>query len=118
MTSITDYINTHEFYRIPRPFGEQESADLDAAILEGERLFADTFGVTPSAENAEAVKFFVFANWLRWQSLRKTSAGAGAKIDFTQAQNRSDETRRVTAWNRACELVGQSDKRIIKIFNY
>lgn len=118
MTQASDYTNTREFYRIPKPFGEQESADLDAAISEGERLFADTFGVAPSAENVEAVKHFVFANWLRWQTLRKTSAGASAKLEFTQAQNRADETRRVTAWNRACELMGRTDRKIHKIFNY
>ena len=118
MTTIQDYTNTSEFYRIPSPKGEQEVADLQAAINEGERIFADTFGVLPSTENVEAVKFFVFAYWLQWQRLRKTSAGAGAKLRFTQAENEYDQLRRITAYKRACIMMGRSDLQLLKIFNY
>lgn len=118
MTIVADYIDTNEFYRIPKPIGESERLDIEAAIAEGERSFYDTFGIAPNDDNLEAVKFFVFAFWLRIQSLRKTSAGASAKLNFTQSQNYADQTRRVTAYNRACEMMQRKDLKLIKIINY
>lgn len=119
ITQIADYTaaEVQEFYKIPAPVGAQDTADLQAAIAEGEREFADTFKVEASAENVEAVKFFVFAHWLRWQALRKTSAGAGAKLNFTQSQNYQDQQRSVIAYNRACVIMNRKDLKLHKIFN-
>lgn len=118
ITQVSDYIDTAEFYRIPCPVGGQEKADLEAAIAEGERLFSDTFGVEPDGGNVEAVKFFVFAFWLKSQVLRKTSAGASARLNFTQSANEYDQTRRVVAYNRACVMMKRDDLKLHKIFNH
>lgn len=92
-------------------------ADLSAAIEEGENEFADTFGIMPSEANIEAVKYFVFAFWLKVQAVRKTSAGASAKINFTQSQNVHDSTRRIVAYNRACTIMGRAELKLHRLFN-
>lgn len=117
MTTVNDYRDNSKFYYVPAGVGSQEVADLTAAIAEGEQKFADLFGVAPSEENVEAVKHYVFAYWLRWQSLRKTSAGASAKINFTQSQNHVDTERFVTAYNRACVIMGRTDLKLHRLFN-
>lgn len=116
-TELTDYISTNEFYRIPSPMGGVDEMELLGVISEGERKFADTFGVEPNEENADAVRFFVFAFWLKVQSLKKTAQGASAKVRFNQAENHFDTTRYYYAYNRACELMGAKDKKLVRIIN-
>lgn len=117
----SDFTDTSSFYRIPMPLGVSDAADLDGCIAEGEKEFCETFNVAPAdiADDAlEALKYFTFAFWLRMQGLRKTAAGAGAKINFTQSQNYVDTARRYQAYNRACSLMGREDKKMFKIINY
>lgn len=125
ITQVSDYTQTNEFYRIPAPIGSEDTAALMSAIAEGERVFFDTFGFDYSQgdpeltdEQTEALKFVVFSEWLRWQTLRKTSTGIGAKNRFTQSDSHYDQERRVQAWNRACVIMQKPEKKMLKIFNY
>lgn len=119
--SIEDFVSTNQFYRIPAPTGAADTADIEGCISEAENEFMEVFGVTEMDiidERLEALKYFTFAFWLRVQATRKTPAGAGAKINFTQSQNYIDEPRRYKAYNRACSIMGRPDLKIHKIFNY
>lgn len=119
--TIEDFTQTQEFYRIPQPTGPADTADLVGALSEGERQFMETFRVVETEiidERLEALKYFAFAFWLRWQATRKTPSGAGAKINFTQSQNYIDEPRRYQAYNRACFIMGRPDLKMFKILNH
>lgn len=119
---VSDFIETTEFYRIPNLQGRAaDTADLEGVIAQGERKFCETFAVTPTqitGDAVEALKFFTFALWLRMQATRKTSAGAGAKVNFTQSQNFIDEPRRYEAYNQACTIMGRNDLKMLKILNH
>ncbi len=137
LTPLMEYVQTYEYYRIKEPLGDQELADITASLCEGQRLFFDTFGVDKWAlydayfddcfddsfqgrieKSFEALRFFCFSHYIRTMLLKKTTAGSGAKVRFTQADNHADETRRVTAWNRACKMMGRPDLCLIKTFNF
>lgn len=119
--TVSDFVNTNKFYRIPAPVGESDRLDIEAAIAESENQFIETFSVRAIDivdERIEALKYFTFAFWLRWQATRKTQSGAGAKVNFTQSQNYVDEPRRYQAYNRACTIMGRKDLKMFKIINY
>lgn len=116
--TLDDFVETTEFYRIPRPTGAYDTADLLGIISEGEKEFMETFELTEISGTAiEALKYYTFALWLRMQAARKTAAGAGAKINFTQSENHMDWVRRYQAYNMACEMMGRRDKKMLKILN-
>lgn len=114
-------MQTTEFYRIPAPVGQQDVADIEGCISEGQNHFCEVFGVKESditGSSVEALKYFTFAFWLRMQATRRTPSGAGAKVNFTQSQNYVDEPRRYQAYNRACHIMGRDELKMFKILNH
>lgn len=118
VTTLDDYIKTDEFYRIPAPMGAGESSNLSGCIAEGEKTFADTFGVSAEEADREAVKYFVFSFWLRNSRLVKTANGLSAKVRYNQADANYDQKRAVTAYNRACKIMKRTDLKLKPILNY
>lgn len=120
-TVITDYTGASDIYRIPHPTGAAETAEIEAAIAEGERSFADTFGIAPASVSGDellALKCYCYCVWLKQNWVKRTAQGAGAKVRFNQADNVFDAERYMTAYNRCCVLLGQPNKKLKNILNF